>query len=470
MELDESSTPEEPVFNFGIPQGETGSIDDAYATTIPMSSSDSTKISAAIGAKLDANQGSANAGKFMKVGNDGSVLPDVVDMSGKADKVASATSGNFAGLDANGNLTDSGSKASDFATATDTVLETTLSRGRKANTTVGEKSSAFGNNVTASGKNSHAEGTITIASATDSHAEGYGTTASGNQAHSEGYNTTASGMYSHSEGFNSEASGFVSHAEGNHTTASANNSHSEGYYTTARCRSQHVSGEYNVADLTGTSSERGEYAEIIGNGTADNSRSNARVLDWNGNERIKGDLYVNCNSNSSGGSRVITSNFLGATASTNGVRGLVPAPTPAHRTDFLRGDGTWASVDSATDMTGATASAAGTHGLVPAPSAGDQNKVLTGAGTWGSVHIMPSSAISIPEYGTPVTYNMTGITANHQLIRWNFSASAENSPPADLEWTTGAGTFTITNAGGTTSETIQPVFAEVTGVTATLNE
>lgn len=37
---------------------------------------------------------------------------------GKADKVASATSGNFAGLDANGNLTDSGSKASDFATAT----------------------------------------------------------------------------------------------------------------------------------------------------------------------------------------------------------------------------------------------------------------------------------------------------------------------------------------------------------------
>ena len=39
------------------------------------------------------------------------------DISGKADKVASATNGNFAGLDSNGNLTDSGSKASDFATA-----------------------------------------------------------------------------------------------------------------------------------------------------------------------------------------------------------------------------------------------------------------------------------------------------------------------------------------------------------------
>jgi hypothetical protein len=35
----------------------------------------------------------------------------------KADKVASATNGNFAGLDANGNLTDSGKNASDFATA-----------------------------------------------------------------------------------------------------------------------------------------------------------------------------------------------------------------------------------------------------------------------------------------------------------------------------------------------------------------
>lgn len=39
------------------------------------------------------------------------------DISGKADKVASATSGNFAALDSNGNLTDSGSKASDFLTS-----------------------------------------------------------------------------------------------------------------------------------------------------------------------------------------------------------------------------------------------------------------------------------------------------------------------------------------------------------------
>lgn len=38
-------------------------------------------------------------------------------LEGKADKVSNATNGNFAGLDANGNLTDSGKKASDFQTA-----------------------------------------------------------------------------------------------------------------------------------------------------------------------------------------------------------------------------------------------------------------------------------------------------------------------------------------------------------------
>jgi len=45
------------------------------------------------------------------------VLTAHQDITGKADKVASPTSGNFAGLDSNGNLTDSGSKAADFATA-----------------------------------------------------------------------------------------------------------------------------------------------------------------------------------------------------------------------------------------------------------------------------------------------------------------------------------------------------------------
>ena len=43
--------------------------------------------------------------------------PSAVDLSGKADKVKSAVARNFAGLDAGGNLTDSGKKAADFVAA-----------------------------------------------------------------------------------------------------------------------------------------------------------------------------------------------------------------------------------------------------------------------------------------------------------------------------------------------------------------
>lgn len=83
-----------------------------------------------------------------------------IDLSGKADKVASPTSGNFAGLDANGNLTDSGSKAADFATA---------AQGAKADSAIqsvtGETDITGGNDelvaVTASTNASHA---VTLAS------------------------------------------------------------------------------------------------------------------------------------------------------------------------------------------------------------------------------------------------------------------------------------------------------------------
>ena len=57
------------------------------------------------------------------------------DISGKADKVTSATNGNFAGLDANGNLTDSGKKAADFATAAQGGKADTAIQGVKVNGT-----------------------------------------------------------------------------------------------------------------------------------------------------------------------------------------------------------------------------------------------------------------------------------------------------------------------------------------------
>lgn len=55
--------------------------------------------------------------------------------AGKADKVSGATEGNFAGLDSNGNLTDSGKKASDFATAAQGSKADTAIQGVKVNGT-----------------------------------------------------------------------------------------------------------------------------------------------------------------------------------------------------------------------------------------------------------------------------------------------------------------------------------------------
>ena len=167
----------------------------------------------------------------------------------------------------------------DKADKTDTILATTLSRGRSTNSTIGDGSFAFGYSVIASGQYSHAEG----------------------------FSTTASGSESHTEGFGTVASALASHAEGTNTTASGYHSHAEGYNTTANHLAQHAGGEYNVLDTnSGTVGNRGNYIEIIGNGTANDARSNARALDWDGNEYLNGTVKVGCNADSSGGREVFT--------------------------------------------------------------------------------------------------------------------------------------------------------------------
>ena len=154
------------------------------------------------------------------------------------------------------------------------------------NVASGSNAHAEGYHTTASGQYSHAEGSYTQASQTYAHAEGYHTTASGQYSHAEGSNTTASAFYSHAEGSSTTASSQSSHAEGSSTTASGWSSHAEGYYTKASSDYQHVSGKYNIEDT------HNKYAEIIGNGTTGYLRSNARTLDWDGNEVIAGKMTV----------------------------------------------------------------------------------------------------------------------------------------------------------------------------------
>lgn len=81
-----------------------------------------------------------------------------------------------------------------------------------------------------------------------------------------------------------------------------------------------------------------------------------------------------------------------------------------------------------------------------------------GGGGGDDAVLATSTAFPIPASGSSVSYSMARLTAEHQLVRWNFSASAENAPPASLSWNTYSGYFTITNTGGATSESMQPVF------------
>ena len=87
---------------------------DTYTGTFDFSGF-ATKVSSATNgnfAGLDSNGNITDSGSKAS-----DFLTSHQDISGKADKVTGATNGNLAGLDSNGNLTDSGSKASDFLTA-----------------------------------------------------------------------------------------------------------------------------------------------------------------------------------------------------------------------------------------------------------------------------------------------------------------------------------------------------------------
>ena len=223
-------------------------------------------------------------------------------------------------------------------------------------TASGTNSLAIGSDATASGSYSFAIGGGATASAYCSTALGTAVQASGDYSFAEGGGTIASSNCAHAEGSRTVASGAQSHAEGSYTQALAAVSHAEGDSTIAKGSKSHVSGKYNVIDnletwpewATGTEYEVGDkvkrtvtsgnqtivsgyicirdhtgystfaldeeweplyernFVTIVGNGTADNARSNAYALDWNGNGYFKGDVYVKANANSTGGNKLIT--------------------------------------------------------------------------------------------------------------------------------------------------------------------
>lgn len=123
----------------------------------------------------------------------------------------------------------------------------------------------------------------------------------GEYSFAEGYNNTADGARSHAEGNQTIATGLGAHAEGLRTYAYGYYSHAEGRNTSATHSAQHVFGTFNEEDPSvAEASEKGTYVEIVGNGTASDALSNARTLDWSGNEIIAGNLTAKGGSISNG--------------------------------------------------------------------------------------------------------------------------------------------------------------------------
>lgn len=204
----------------------------------------------------------------------------------------------------------------------------------------GSASHAEGSSTNASGTSAHSEGNGTVASASGAHAEGSGTQATSANAHSEGGGTQAYGAGSHAEGGGSAAFGWNSHAEGGGSQAHGYASHADGNFTIALGYAEHVSGNYNLADSApswtanttysvgdlisrevtfnddgGTKrthtviykctqansdtsfnsshwTESGKYLFVVGNGTDDQSRSNAFSVDWNGNATAQTSITI----------------------------------------------------------------------------------------------------------------------------------------------------------------------------------
>lgn len=202
---------------------------------------------------------------------------------------------------------------------------------------IGQGSHSEGFDCIANGYNSHSEGYQTIARGDYSHSEGWKCASIGLKSHSEGESSKAVGDWSHSEGCETIASGYGSHSEGQYTESSGSFSHSQGKGTISAAGSCSALGEYNVVDEfdpteypswtknteyavgdkvtfygeyyvcivahnSGSSyynnwdkwsvSQRANYVEIVGNGYSSDSRSNARTLDWSGNEMLAGTLTI----------------------------------------------------------------------------------------------------------------------------------------------------------------------------------
>ena len=196
---------------------------------------------------------------------------------------------------------------------------------------------AIGGGARATGYNSVASGSGVTASGTCSRAYGSGTTASGSDSVACGGGSQANGSYSFASGEYSIANGTATHAFGMFNIPDVSPDYDSwnswisltpysvganvrrdittiyhddyGDWSTTRthyytCKEANTDQIFDESKWDETYYGRSDKAEIVGGGLDTERQANIRSLDWHGNERLKGDLYVHCNSDSSGGVKI----------------------------------------------------------------------------------------------------------------------------------------------------------------------
>ena len=350
----------------------------------------------------------------------------------KAEKASNPTAGHIATLDANGNPVDSGHTLNEYVTdvsgkldapstagTAGQVLTSDGQGGQSWQTPSGGSSGGGSGSGDVSGKADKANpvftGSVSMGRKSGS-AVGSNSTALGEEVIANGDNSFVHGQYNKPDSYAywEEWQQNTGYTIGDKVCVPETEQGST-VYKGYQCREDHISGStFNSAYwilLSGIIA----CAEIVGNGTSDSDRSNARVLDWDGNERLKGWLYVDCNADSSGGKRVATQLDVSmkANKASNATNGnfaeldangnlkdsghkhgdYLEAPSTVGTSgQVLTSDGqggqSWqtpsgGSGGSSAIMTGADGTNAGTSGLVPAPTATDNTKFLRGDGSWG---------------------------------------------------------------------------------------
>ena len=134
--------------------------------------------------------------------------------------------------------------------------------------------------------------------------------------HTEGYNNLDIGSNNHIEGSNNKAIGtgttgdyaYNAHVGGQYCVVTGDG---EGESNACFAHGIGVRSGGPAAFSIGRYNANGYQLLTVGNGTSDSARSNALQLDGDGDLRIKGDIYIGCNANSTGGTKILNGGVTG---------------------------------------------------------------------------------------------------------------------------------------------------------------